>query len=78
MPAIGGLSGALFASIRRFITPDNFTLQLSILFLAAVVLGGAGNIPGVILGAFLVAYLPERFRGLGRPACSGTASRWSS
>ena len=34
--------------------------MLSILFLAAVVLGGAGNMPGVILGAFLVAYLPER------------------
>ncbi len=63
--AIGGLSGALFASYQTVITPNNFTLQFSILFLAAVVLGGAGNIPGVILGAFLVAYLPERFRGLG-------------
>jgi branched-chain amino acid transport system permease protein len=62
---IGGLSGALFASYQTVITPNNFTLQFSILFLAAVVLGGAGNIPGVILGAFLVAYLPERFRGLG-------------
>jgi branched-chain amino acid transport system permease protein len=63
--AVGGLSGALFASYQTVITPNNFTLQFSILFLAAVVLGGAGNIPGVILGAFLVAYLPERFRGLG-------------
>ncbi len=63
--AIGGLSGALFASYQTVITPNNFTLQFSILFLAAVVLGGAGNIPGVILGAFLVAYLPERFRALG-------------
>ncbi len=62
---IGGLSGALFASYQTVITPNNFTLQFSILFLAAVVLGGAGNIPGVVLGAFLVAYLPERFRGLG-------------
>ncbi|HMK10377.1 MAG TPA: branched-chain amino acid ABC transporter permease [Acidimicrobiales bacterium] len=62
---IGGLSGALFASYQTVITPNNFTLQFSILFLAAVVLGGAGNIPGVILGAVLVAYLPERFRGLG-------------
>ena len=62
---IGGLSGALFASYQTAITPDTFILNLSILFLAAVVLGGAGNIPGVILGAILVAYLPERFRGLG-------------
>ena len=61
---IGGLAGALFASYQTSITPDSFTLQLSILFLAAVVLGGAGNMPGVILGAALVAYLPERFRFL--------------
>ena len=78
--AIGGLSGALFASrIGLRSRPTTSPCNLSILFLAAVVLGGAGNIPGVILGAILVAYLPERFRGLGpRLACSGTASRSSS
>jgi ABC-type branched-subunit amino acid transport system permease subunit len=37
---------------------------LSILFLAAVVLGGPGNMPGVVLGAVVVSYLPERFRFL--------------
>jgi len=63
--AIGGFSGTLYSSFAGSITPDTFTLTLSILFLAAVVLGGAGNIPGVILGAILVAYLPERFRVLG-------------
>jgi branched-chain amino acid transport system permease protein len=62
--ALGGLSGVLFASKVRFINPDSFPLQLSILFLAAVVLGGAGNLPGVILGAVVVGYLPERFRFL--------------
>ena len=61
---VGGLAGALFASYQTSITPDSFTLQLSILFLAAVVLGGAGNVPGVVIGAVLVAYLPERFRFL--------------
>jgi branched-chain amino acid transport system permease protein len=61
---IGGLAGALFASYQTSITPDSFNLTLSILFLAAVVLGGAGNIPGVVIGAVLVAYLPERFRFL--------------
>src|SRR6478735_12493096 len=40
---IGGLSGALFATKSGFISPDNFILLLSILFLAAVVVGGAGN-----------------------------------
>ncbi|RBY79161.1 branched-chain amino acid ABC transporter permease [Blastococcus sp. TF02-09] len=60
---IGGLSGALFASRQGFINPESFLLLLSILFVAAVVVGGAGNRYGVILGAIVVAYLPERFRG---------------
>jgi branched-chain amino acid transport system permease protein len=60
---IGGLSGALFASRQGFINPESFQLLLSILFLSAVVVGGAGNRYGVILGAIVVAYLPERFRG---------------
>ncbi|SDE98214.1 branched-chain amino acid transport system permease protein [Blastococcus fimeti] len=60
---IGGLSGALFASRQGFINPESFQLLLSILFVAAVVVGGAGNRWGVIMGAIVVAYLPERFRG---------------
>ncbi|MGH8905131.1 MAG: branched-chain amino acid ABC transporter permease [Egibacteraceae bacterium] len=60
---IGGLGGTIFASKVFAITPDNFTLILSILFLCAVVLGGAGNLAGVILGAVVIGYLPERFRG---------------
>ena len=60
---VGGLSGALFASRQGFINPESFALLLSILFLAAVVVGGAGNRYGVIVGAIVVAYLPERFRG---------------
>ena len=62
--ALGGLSGVLYSSRVGFINPDSFPLDLSFLFLAAVVLGGAGNLPGVILGAVVVAYLPERFRFL--------------
>jgi branched-chain amino acid transport system permease protein len=61
--AIGGLAGCLYASKVGFINPDNFQLQLSILFLAAVVLGGTGSMYGVIMGGFLVAWIPERFRG---------------
>ena len=61
--AIGGLAGALYASKVGFVNPDNFQLQLSILFLAAVVLGGTGSMYGVIMGGILVAWIPERFRG---------------
>lgn len=59
---VGGLAGALYASRQSFINPDSFLLLYSILFLAAVVVGGQGNRWGVLVGAFLVAYLPERFR----------------
>ena len=45
-----------------FISPDNFTLQVSILILACVVFGGMGNIWGVILGAVILGYLPDRIR----------------
>jgi branched-chain amino acid transport system permease protein len=60
---VGGLAGALFAGRQAYVSPQSFALLLSILFLAAVVLGGQGNRWGVIVGAFLVVYLPERFRG---------------
>ena len=46
-----------------------------------VVVGGAGNMAGVALGAFLLAYLPERFRDFadvrGYAACSGWRWCWS-
>lgn len=60
---IGGLAGTVLSSKVIFIAPTNFPFILSATVLAAVLLGGAGNLPGVILGAFLVAWLPERFRG---------------
>jgi branched-chain amino acid transport system permease protein len=56
------MAGTMFAAKVISITPDNFNLLLSFLFLAAVVLGGSGNLVGVIVGAILLAYLPERFR----------------
>ena len=60
-----------------FIEPANFPFILSATILAAVVLGGSGNMPGVILGAFCVAWLPERFRGFaGLPRRWRSARRW--
>ena len=60
--AVGGLAGAFYAGKLNTIYPRDFEVQKSILFLAAVMLGGLGNRWGAILGGFLVAYLPERFR----------------
>ena len=60
---IGGLAGVVWAGNVGFIAPINFPFILSATILAAVLLGGSGNLPGVIVGAFLIAWLPERFRG---------------
>jgi branched-chain amino acid transport system permease protein len=62
--AIGGGAGVFYASRSMVIAPDNFTLNTSILILACVVFGGMGNIWGVIVGATILGYLPDRFRFL--------------
>ena len=61
----GGLAGGLFASFQGFISPESFNLMESIMILCMIVLGGMGNIPGVILGAFLLTVLPEALRYVG-------------
>ncbi len=53
--AIAGLAGVIFAAKLSLVSPDLFTYQTSILVLSMVVLGGMGNIPGVIIGAVLLA-----------------------
>jgi branched-chain amino acid transport system permease protein len=58
----GGVSGVLFASFQGFISPESFVLHESIMIVAMVVLGGLGHIPGVIVGALLLAALPEVLR----------------
>ena len=60
--AVGGLSGTLFAAQVGFVNNQRFDITTSILYLAAVVLGGQGNKVGVIVGAFLVSYIPDRFQ----------------
>ena len=60
--AVGGGAGVIYASKVMFIAPDMFTFNVSVLILACVVFGGMGNMWGVILGASILAYLPERIR----------------
>jgi branched-chain amino acid transport system permease protein len=62
--SVGGLSGALFAGQVGFVNNQKFDVQTSILFLAAVVLGGSGNKVGAILGGAIVAYIPLRFTAI--------------
>jgi len=57
-----GFAGVIYGSKIGFINPDNFPLLLSILVLAYVIFGGMGSLPGVILGAALLAWLPQFLR----------------
>jgi branched-chain amino acid transport system permease protein len=69
----GGLAGWIYASKVNFINPPQFEFLISILILAAVVLGGMGSTPGVIVGAFAIAFLPEYLR---QAAAGHTLLRW--
>lgn len=62
--AIGGLSGAMYAGQVQYVAPPTFNIINSMLFLCAVVLGGQGNKLGVIFGAFIIVYLPNRLLGV--------------
>src|SRR5437868_8235365 len=58
----GGVAGGMFAAIQAFISPESFVLVESIMVVSMVVLGGMGNIWGVILGALLLSFIPEVLR----------------
>ncbi|MFH2091484.1 MAG: branched-chain amino acid ABC transporter permease [Pseudomonadota bacterium] len=55
--SFAGIMGVLLAANRTFISPESFSFMQSIGVLAMVILGGAGSIPGVILGAAVITIL---------------------
>jgi len=57
--AVAGVAGGLFASLQSYITPDAFTIELSVLFFIGVLIGGRGSILGPLLGTILLTVLPE-------------------
>ncbi len=61
----GGVAGGLFSSFQGFVSPESFHLLDSIMVLCMVVLGGMGNVAGVVLGAVLLTMLPEALRYIG-------------
>jgi len=63
--SFAGVSGGLFAGFQGFISPESFTLFESVIVLCMIVLGGMGNIAGVVLGALLITIFPEAVRYLG-------------
>jgi branched-chain amino acid transport system permease protein len=60
--SFGGVAGGMFSAIQGFISPESFVLVESIMVVCMVVLGGMGNIWGVILGALLLSFAPEILR----------------
>ena len=60
--SFGGIAGGMFSAMQGFVSPESFVLVESVNVLAMVVLGGMGNIPGVILGAILLSFAPEVLR----------------
>jgi branched-chain amino acid transport system permease protein len=71
----GGVSGSMFASFQGFVSPESFSLQESVMIVAMIVLGGLGHIPGVILGAVMLAALPEVLRYVAGPLQAATGGR---
>ena len=58
-----GMAGTLFAANIRTIEPSSFNFYESVILFAIVILGGSGNIAGVLVGAFLLVGLQDVFRG---------------
>ena len=65
--SFGGVAGGLFASFQGFVSPESFVLLESIMVLCMVVLGGMGHVSGVVVGALLLAVLPEILRSTASP-----------
>ncbi|HEY8370311.1 MAG TPA: branched-chain amino acid ABC transporter ATP-binding protein/permease [Thermodesulfobacteriota bacterium] len=62
---IAALAGAVYASGFRYISPDTFSLDHSIEFLAMALAGGSDSVPGTIIGAIALTLLPEKLRDTG-------------
>jgi branched-chain amino acid transport system permease protein len=56
--AIASLAGGLFAVSNGILTPDTFSLLLTLYFLAGMIIGGTGTLWGPIFGGFVVYYVP--------------------
>jgi branched-chain amino acid transport system permease protein len=57
--AYTGLAGALMSLIVGFVSPDSFGLFLSLSFVVGIVVGGLASIPGVVVGALFIEFIPN-------------------
>jgi ABC-type branched-subunit amino acid transport system permease subunit len=59
---LAGVAGAVYAMMTGFVAPASFTLSESLMFVSIVILGGIGNVAGVLLATVLVVLLPEKLQ----------------
>lgn len=62
--ALAAIAGATFAGYHGYIHPASFTLDVGVLIVVLVIVGGSGTVRGPLVGAFFVAVLPELLRFL--------------
>ncbi len=62
--AFAGIAGSLYSHYIAYISPENFNMNISLLILAMVIMGGMDNIWGVAIGALVLTLFPEKFRSL--------------
>jgi len=77
--AFAGLAGALYAHQIRYISPEQFTIELSTQFLIMLMVGGVGSLAGVVFGAVFMVMLPEAlglvFQAFGSSGSGPTGAR---
>lgn len=59
---LSAFAGTIYAFYVSYISPDNFTFLVSVTIMTMVIVGGMDNIFGVVVGALLLTFLPEKFR----------------
>jgi branched-chain amino acid transport system permease protein len=68
---LAGISGALYASFLSFVTPDTWSLLLSVQYVAAIIVGGMGTVWGPVLGSIVIFALPPVLQSLVPQSASG-------
>ena len=72
----GGVAGVIFAGLQRFIDPVSFSFWESLTIVLIIVIGGLGNLVGIVVGAAVLIVVPELLRDYSDTGCSSTARLW--
>jgi branched-chain amino acid transport system permease protein len=70
---MAGFAGALQASYRGIVTFERYTVDVSIVYVTMIIIGGLGSVSGAVYGALFITWLPEYIRHVGSGIRSGSA-----